>query len=288
MSRVTFSIVVPFYNTEKTIEACISSLVGQDYPKDKFEIIFVNNNSTDASCAIVARHPEVRLLHEGRQGAYAARNAGIIRAKGSFIVFTDADAQARRDWLGNIAAVLKKAECDLLLGWYTCPSPAPLLKVHGRYIAERTRRALEQRNALMLSGGAFNLIVKKEVLEKEDLFREIIRGADRSFILRCFNKGYRIGFDENIAVKRNDIHSLGVFLLKNFIYGCASARSIDSGFSLRQGLQYISFTVGFIRRNLSLGFMVLLPAFFYSTGYAAGKCKAIDPQGRLVSRVENL
>ena len=111
-NNIDFSIVVPFYNKEKTIGRCIASLVSQDYPKEKYEIIFVNNNSTDASCDIVTRYPVVKLLHEHKQGAYIARNKGILNAKGIFIAFTDADTEVRKDWLSNIHKSISKNNYD--------------------------------------------------------------------------------------------------------------------------------------------------------------------------------
>src|SRR3989338_8315260 len=99
MENIEFSIVVPFYNKEKSIDACIQSLLTQEYPAERYEIICVNNNSTDNSFSLVNKYPSVKLIHEKRQGAYAARNVGILQSKGAFIVFTDADAKVTDSWL---------------------------------------------------------------------------------------------------------------------------------------------------------------------------------------------
>jgi glycosyltransferase involved in cell wall biosynthesis len=53
MERPYFSIIIPFYNKERTIKACLESLDAQDFPKDNYEIITVNNNSTDGSISII-------------------------------------------------------------------------------------------------------------------------------------------------------------------------------------------------------------------------------------------
>lgn len=96
------SIIVPVYNGERTIGACLDSLVSQDYPPDSYEIIIVNNNSTDKSCDIIREYP-VTLLHErGIQTSYAARNRGISAARGEIVAFTDADCIAASDWLREL------------------------------------------------------------------------------------------------------------------------------------------------------------------------------------------
>jgi cellulose synthase/poly-beta-1,6-N-acetylglucosamine synthase-like glycosyltransferase len=98
------SVVVPVYNAKRTIRACVESLLAQDYPKDRYEIIVVDNNCTDGTDTIVAEYP-VTLLHEREiQTSYAARNRGIQHARGSVVAFTDADCVAAPSWLREIAA----------------------------------------------------------------------------------------------------------------------------------------------------------------------------------------
>ena len=100
-----FSIIVPVYNNPADLRKCIESLKALDYPAQKYEIIVVDNNSTDGTAA-VAREMGVTCLSETRfQSSYAARNTGIKAAKGTFIAFTDSDCVADKDWLKAIDAV---------------------------------------------------------------------------------------------------------------------------------------------------------------------------------------
>jgi len=96
------TVIIPFFNAEQYIEKCIQSLLAQSYSQDSYEIIMINNNSTDASSAIVQRYPEITALEEKKQGSYAARNLGILRAKGEIIAFTDSDCVPHVDWLQHI------------------------------------------------------------------------------------------------------------------------------------------------------------------------------------------
>lgn len=97
----TVSVVIPVYNGEVTIEKCIESILAQDYPKDKLEVIVVNNNSTDRTAEIVRQYP-VTLLNESQQGVGAARNRGLAHARGELIASTDADCYVNPRWLSEL------------------------------------------------------------------------------------------------------------------------------------------------------------------------------------------
>ena len=95
------SIIVPVYNGEKIIGECIESLLNQTYPKDKYEIIIVDNNSKDRTAEIIKKYPVKYLLEDKIQSSYAARNKGVKHAKGEILAFTDADCIVSPQWLEN-------------------------------------------------------------------------------------------------------------------------------------------------------------------------------------------
>jgi glycosyltransferase involved in cell wall biosynthesis len=66
------SIIVPVFNSASYVSRCLEALESQDYPRDRYEIIAVDNNSTDGSDSIVMGYPSVKLLREAKQGSYAA------------------------------------------------------------------------------------------------------------------------------------------------------------------------------------------------------------------------
>lgn len=98
------SVVVPVYNGSRTIVACIESLLGLDYPSDHYEIIVVDNNSTDGTDNIVRQYPVTLLYEREIQTSYAARNTGIQGARGEIVAFTDADCIADRNWLRELVS----------------------------------------------------------------------------------------------------------------------------------------------------------------------------------------
>ena len=91
------SVVVPFYNVEEFIASCIDGLRAQTFPRERFEIILVNNNSTDESARIAARYDDVTVLNQPVSGSYAARNMGIGKARGEIIVTIDPDCRPDAD-----------------------------------------------------------------------------------------------------------------------------------------------------------------------------------------------
>jgi len=271
MSVIDFSVIVPFYNKEETIELALKSLLDQQYPKEKYEIICVDNNSVDSSCSIIRKYPSIKLIQEKTQGAYIARNTGILASSGTFLVFSDADVVTPRNWLSNIHFTLSKENFDIVIGWYRPVGASRLLQIHSLVVCERIKIALKKKQVSMITASACNLIIKKSIFEKEGFFLNVPRSEDKHFVLRCFEKGYKVGFDEKIAVVRNDINSLGVALLKNFTYGYSNALYINRKFSPLKGIMW-----EFLFKWFPAGLGLLLFSFSYYAGYCLGWLKRIS------------
>ena len=107
MTDPVISVIVPVWNDERRIGQCIEALKRQSLDPDLFEIIIVDNGSTDSTAAVVSGYADVVLLQEPQPGSYAARNRGLARARGEYVAFTDSDCAPERDW---IEAGLKAAE----------------------------------------------------------------------------------------------------------------------------------------------------------------------------------
>jgi glycosyltransferase involved in cell wall biosynthesis len=95
------SIVIPTKNSGAILEKCLASIESQDYPKDGYEVIIVDGHSTDNTVEIAGRYGCTAVYEEiGTIGG--ARNVGVAYSKGDYIIFTDADCVAARDWLSNL------------------------------------------------------------------------------------------------------------------------------------------------------------------------------------------
>jgi len=101
------SVIVPAFNAEKTIAACLTSLLNQTVAQQDYEIIVVDDGSTDATADIVRKYSQVRLLSQENQGPAAARNNGVRQAQGDIILFTDADCTVSDNWIEEMTCLLK-------------------------------------------------------------------------------------------------------------------------------------------------------------------------------------
>lgn len=97
----TVSVVIGVYNGADMIGNCLESLLNQNYPREAYDIIVVENGSTDNTVEVVKRYP-VRLYQSNIRGLAPARNLGLSKSKADIIATTDADCIAHPDWLAEL------------------------------------------------------------------------------------------------------------------------------------------------------------------------------------------
>jgi GT2 family glycosyltransferase len=100
------SVVVCSYNGGSTLDQCLRSLRALDYPD--YEVIVVDDGSTDDTRAILARFPEAKAIHQPNLGLSAARNVGLHAATGEIVAYTDSDCFADPDWLTHLVDQLER------------------------------------------------------------------------------------------------------------------------------------------------------------------------------------
>ena len=100
MKLVKVSIVIPVYNEGEHLAACLSAIARQSVAP--YEVIVVNNNSTDTSVAVAKGYPSVTVIDEKRQGVVFARDTGFSAARGDIIGRIDADTIISDDWVETV------------------------------------------------------------------------------------------------------------------------------------------------------------------------------------------
>lgn len=110
MQNKFVSIIIPTYNREKMLALTLDSFINQSYPKDCYEIIIANNNSTDNTQKIIdeyiANYPDlIKTIFEPRQGAHYTRNTAAHKSKGDLLYYTDDDMIADGDLIKNLVQV---------------------------------------------------------------------------------------------------------------------------------------------------------------------------------------
>ena len=92
MNSPLLSIIVPIFNTEKFLRGCIESIINQDIQRDLVEIICVDDGSTDSSQEILYEYRDLVSIYRKQNGGLSsARNFGLERARGKYILFVDSD-----------------------------------------------------------------------------------------------------------------------------------------------------------------------------------------------------
>ncbi len=131
------SIIVPVYNAEKYLTGCLDSLLMQDVSYTEYEILCIDDGSTDLSPSILDRYANAyenfRVIHKQNQGVSATRNLGIDLAKGRYLWFVDSDDCIQCNALSRILEVLRQYTPELLrMGWERVPGDftIPLNQTH--------------------------------------------------------------------------------------------------------------------------------------------------------------
>lgn len=104
--RVRVSVVVPAYNAAGLIRECLAALGTQSLPRADYELIVVDDGSSDGTAQVAAGFEGVRVISQPNRGAPAARNAGMRAAGAPWVAFTDADCIPSRGWLAALLAAV--------------------------------------------------------------------------------------------------------------------------------------------------------------------------------------
>ncbi len=116
--KMKLSIIVPIYNVEPYLRRCVDSLLAQDLAEDGYEIILVDDGSTDGSGqvadALAAQHTNVHVIHKKNEGVSVARNTAMAVAKGKYVQFVDADDYIMPNVLGELVAKMDAEQLEML------------------------------------------------------------------------------------------------------------------------------------------------------------------------------
>ena len=111
------SIIVPVYNAERWLERCVNSLLDQDIDKSEYEILLIDDGSTDGSLALAhqlaTEAPNISVFTQPNAGPGAARNRGIDNSQGDYIMFVDADDYLKVNSLTQILNQSISSNLDL-------------------------------------------------------------------------------------------------------------------------------------------------------------------------------
>jgi glycosyltransferase involved in cell wall biosynthesis len=179
-----FSVIVPCFNCEAFLERCLTALSTQTWPRNEYEVILVDNNSTDGSLKIARRFPGVILLNETVQGSYAARNFGVRHSSGRLIAFIDPDCEGGPAWLETMAAAFARPGTAVALGDVRFARESFGLTLAADYETQKAKYVWGGHGRRLGYVYANNMTVCRDVFEKCGPFEQIERGGDVVFSSR--------------------------------------------------------------------------------------------------------
>ncbi len=181
------SIVVPVFNESKDLGECLRALLCQEYPKDRYEVIVVDNGSTDNSVGIAKKFTDKVFIKEGVKVG-GVRNFGVMQAKGEILAFIDGDCVATDKWLSKAVEVLANEKVGGVGG-------GCLLRDRPSWVERgwKLNSVKETRRVKALAGGSF--IMKRALFDQLGGFNEVINaGEDTKLSVDIADQGFELWF----------------------------------------------------------------------------------------------
>lgn len=245
MLNELISVIVPVYNVEEYLAACIESILLQSY--DNLEIILVDDGSTDKSgeiCDVYEKKDNrITVIHQNNGGLSLARNNGIFASKGSYISFVDSDDLIQRDFIETLYDSLQQSKCELACCEMICFFDKDINKLYqywdndssivNKFQVFDAMELLESSFYQHISiTGAYQKMYKRNLFETiefpvgryfEDLATtyEFIEKAKKIAIINKKKYGYRIRNDsimqQSFSMKKMDCIWVSEMIYNNYI-----------------------------------------------------------------------
>ena len=213
------SVVVPARSAAEIVGACIEALLDQSMPRERYEVIVVDDGSTDGTAAI-ARGYGVRVLSQPWQGPAAARNMGSRKARGELLLFTDADCEPTRTWIEEMVEPFGDSDVVAARGTYLTRQRELVarfvqMEYEDRYDRMRGRARIDfvdtysagYRRDVLLANGGFDVTFPTASVEDQEL----------SF--RLARKGYKMVFAPQARVYHRHDRSWSEYARRKFSIG---------------------------------------------------------------------
>jgi len=189
-----FSIVIPAKNEERNISFCLDALQSLQFPREEFEIIVVDNGSTDSTVSIVQNYG-IRVFIQPQLSLSGLRNFGAGVAKGDNLVFLDADCIPDANWLKIAALTLADANIG-------CTGSTPVAPAHGTWV-ERVWSSFRTRRTNKCSASwinSSNFFVRKKLFDKVGGFNDRVKTCEDVDICMRLAETCTLIFDPTVKV----------------------------------------------------------------------------------------
>lgn len=209
------SVIVPVYNGAGTIERCLNALAAQTVAPGRYEVIVVDDGSTDNTAAVIDRwrraHPHIQLtlLSQANAGPAAARNRGAAAAHAPLLLFTDADCAPTPTWIEAMTAPFADPDVAGAKGAYVTEQTGLVPRFVQAEYEDRYDRMAGQAQIDFID--TYSAAYRRAIFLENEGFDPIFTTAsveDQEFSFRLAQKGYRLVFAP--AARVSHLHDSGV------------------------------------------------------------------------------
>ena len=196
------SVIIPVYDDLERLKICLDALENQTYPRNLYEVIVVNNDPSEDIEPHIVHFDNVRVIRESYRGSYAARNKGILNAKGAVLAFTDSDCIPLKDWIEkgvrnlvgwqNMGLVAGKIE--IIVG---DPENPTAIEIYEKITAFQQKMYIEK----FRFGATANLFTLKNIVKDVGYFNNaLLSSGDLEWGNRVFAAGYKQVYADDTCI----------------------------------------------------------------------------------------
>jgi len=215
------SIIIPAYNSEKTIGDCLKVLSSQNYPKNKYEVIVVDDGSIDNTKNIVKKFRKFKFIEQNHNGPAVARNLGAKKSKGEIILFTDSDCIPSKNWIRNMVKPFENKEIVGVQGTYKTYNKKSLIARFAGYEIEQRHEKLKKQKYIDFIG-TFSAGYRRKIFSKFggfDIIFKMASGEDTELSFKLSNENFKMVFEPKAFVYHRHPDNLKKFLRQKFWRG---------------------------------------------------------------------
>ena len=213
------SIVVPARNAAGTIGGCVQSLLEQSVPRERYEVIVVDDGSTDETRQLVERSGAT-LIPQAQEGPAAARNKGVSVSKGDIVLFTDADCVPEANWVAEMVRSFEDGEIAGVKGVYRTRQGGIIPRFVQCEYEERYEQMAKQRWIDFID--TYSAGYRREIFLAEGGFDTRYPSAsveDQEFSFRLAERGHKMVFNPRAVVYHQHPATLTAYFTRKFNIG---------------------------------------------------------------------
>lgn len=284
-----FSIIIPTYNRRNSLKNCLTALSQLDFPKDKFEVIVVDDGSEESMVSLVATYKKtlnIFCLRQANAGPATARNNGVTKAKGNYLVFTDDDCQIYANYLTILVKHIQQSPKAIFTGKTINLCKKSKYSEVSQLLTDFLYQFFTKKNQNTTFLVSNNFAIPRFIFQAMGGFDKrfvFAASEDREFGERLVYEGYQILYQPTLNILHNHCLDLRQFWKQHFTYGKGSflyTQISQKYSSIKKNVSPISFyaqmclypfSKEFKLRNMQFSLLLILSQIAYILGHFSQK-----------------